>query len=135
MAGLTLTPTQRLSDPAPEIAADLVLPDAAAMLDVARRLDVAEDLADLISTAGSDVAPQPKALARHRLHAWHPGRRRSGRSISTAGPMLNWRSKVRQMATLTCWSPTTRAGRSVWTGAAPIPPIAALSRPRTAAFW
>ncbi|MEO8244350.1 MAG: hypothetical protein ABI832_18790 [bacterium] len=62
MAGLTLVPTARLAEPAPMVAADLMLPDAAAMLDAARTLDVAEDLADLISVAGSDVAPQPKAL-------------------------------------------------------------------------
>ncbi len=62
MAGLTVAPDARVPDPAPKEPADLVVPDAAAMLEVARQLDVAEDLGDLISIAASDTAPQPKAL-------------------------------------------------------------------------
>jgi hypothetical protein len=62
MRGLAVTAMIRSPEPVPKVVPELGVLEAGAMLDTARKLDVAEDLSDLIYAARSEIPPQTKAL-------------------------------------------------------------------------
>ncbi len=60
--GLTLTLADRRPEPPSKAATHLPAPDAATLLDEARRLDAGQNYSDLIDMLAREVPPQPRAL-------------------------------------------------------------------------
>ena len=125
--GLTLTETPRLPDPAPERVTAVSAPDAAQVLNSARKLDAGLAYSDLIDMLAREVPPHPRVL-RATASTLEPGATEVwtlpffGGTYGELAILGDGNGNLDMVVTVVRATP-----RFVWTGAAAMWPCAVLS--------